>query len=198
MNIHGWVQLQNQSRSPHTHCADFERVNSFHPSAVELTQLPCLAHCQLHVLFNPLERVLFNFPSQYLFSVGNGRVLSLGSGKPPHCKTQRRVMLRQSEALKPHAPFRLHSQAVILMPRNPAGMGVPTSRQFTGLSPCLALHSNRLVPLLATHTPLDPGFHQQLQRAAWQPPCKFQMAGLCRVHSPLLTASRLLSIAFLK
>lgn len=125
---------------------------------------PPFTTAQFHVLLNSLFKVLFNFPSQYLFAIGLGVIFSLTWSLP---------------------------RALSCTPKQLDSRGKPAQRvnRLTGLSPSMGRGpSQGGLGLVNTSREGSPKHHIPRNLDGW----RFG-AGLCRFHSPLLTASQLFS-----
>ena len=125
---------------------------------------PPFTTAQFHVLLNSLFKVLFNFPSQYLFAIGLGVIFSLTWSLP---------------------------RALSCTPKQLDSRGKPAQRvnRLTGLSPSMGRGpSQGGLELVDTSREGSPKHHIPRNLNGW----RFG-AGLCRFHSPLLTASQLFS-----
>ena len=128
------------------------------------SRAPPFTTAQFHVLLNSLFKVLFNFPSQYLFAIGLGVIFSLTWSLP---------------------------RTLSCTPKQLDSRGKPAQRvnRLTGLSPSMGRGpSQGGLELVDTSREGSPKHHIPRNLNGW----RFG-AGLCRFHSPLLTASQLFS-----
>ena len=128
------------------------------------SRAPPFTTTQFHVLLNSLFKVLFNFPSRYLFAIGLGVIFSLTWSLP---------------------------RTLSCTPKQLDSRGKPAQRvnRLTGLSPSMGRGpSQGGLELVDTSREGSPKHHIPRNLNGW----RFG-AGLCRFHSPLLTASQLFS-----
>ena len=128
------------------------------------SRAPPFTDAQFDVLLNSLFKVLFNFPSRYLFAIGLGVIFSLTWSLP---------------------------RTLSCTPKQLDSRGKPAQRvnRLTGLSPSMGRGpSQGGLELVDTSREGSPKHHIPRNLNGW----RFG-AGLCRFHSPLLTASQLFS-----
>ena len=133
-------------------------------SPAPTSRVPPFTTTQFHVLLNSLFKVLFNFPSRYLFAIGLGVIFSLTWSLP---------------------------RTLSCTPKQLDSRGKPAQRvnRLTGLSPSMGRGpSQGGLELVDTSREGSPKHHIPRNLNGW----RFG-AGLCRFHSPLLTASQLFS-----
>ena len=162
----GEVQPQTEPTEARRPCGSrLPRLPSRQPvSPGPSSRDPPFTTAQFHVLLNSLFKVLFNFPSQYLFAIGLGVIFSLTWSLP---------------------------RALSCTPKQLDSRGKPAQRvnRLTGLSPSMGRGpSQGGLGLVNTSREGSPKHHIPRNLDGW----RFG-AGLCRFHSPLLTASQLFS-----